>query len=227
MSKGKREKFAELETFPNVFQNFNPLEPRVYCVGEERKLKGCWHHDIFENDHPIVAELACGKGEYAVNLAKAFPDKNFVGIDVKGNRIWKGAKKALEAELSNVAFLRIRIETMAAYFAKGELDEVWITFPDPFPRKSKAKRRLTSPRFLEVYRKVLISNGLIHLKTDATSLFEYTLETLQHEQIEPETVIWDVHGMEEPPEVLQIRTFYEELHLEAGKQIHYLNFRLP
>lgn len=226
MSKGKKEKFAELETFPNVFQNFTPLDPKLICQGETRSMKGHWHDGYFRNTRPIVAELACGKGEYTVNLAKTFPGKNFIGIDIKGNRIWTGARQALDENLPNVAFVRTRVEQLTVFFKAKEISEIWITFPDPYPRKSKARKRLTSPRYLDVYRKILPPGANIHLKTDDTKLFEFTLESLQGENIKPEEVIWDVHDMEAPPVALQIITYYEHMHLEEGKKIKYLRFRL-
>jgi tRNA (guanine-N7-)-methyltransferase len=189
-------------------------------------MKGRWHKAYFDNDHPIVVELACGKGEYTVNLARAYPHKNFIGIDIKGNRIWKGARQALEEDLHNVAFVRTRIEQLPVFFAPGEIDEIWITFPDPFPRRSRAKKRLTSARFLDIYKKVLRAGGNIHLKTDDTNLFQFTLETLDEAGIEPNAVIWDVHSMDNPPEALQILTYYEQMHLAAQKKIKYLRFSL-
>lgn len=226
MSKGKKEKFAEVETFPNTFQNFTPLQPQLTCAGEVRSMKGNWNQAYFENDHPIVLELACGKGDYTVNLAKSNPNKNFIGVDVKGNRIWTGARQALDQELGNVAFVRTRIEQLPEFFDQNEISAIWITFPDPFPRKSQAKKRLTSPRFLDIYRKLLLPSGTVHLKTDATKLLEYTLEVLQEQGLEAEETIWDAHGMDQTPDFLQILTYYEKMHLEAGKKIKYVRFKL-
>ncbi len=226
MSKNKQAKFAELETFSNVFQNFTPLQPALTCCGEKVAMKGHWKELFFRNGNPIVLELACGKGDYSVNLARQYPEKNFIGIDVKGNRIWTGARQALVDGLENVAFVRTRIEQLSEFFAPEEISGIWITFPDPFPRKSRALKRLTSPRFLDIYRKVCKPGACIHLKTDATGLFEYTLEVLEEEGITAEEVILDVHGMAKTPEELQILTFYEKMHLEAKKKIHYLRFRL-
>ncbi len=226
MSKNKLAKFAELETFSNVFQNFTPLQPALICCGEKLGMKGRWNELFFKNDNPLVLELACGKGDYSVNLARQYPAKNFIGIDVKGNRIWTGAKRALEDGLGNVAFVRTRIEQLTEFFAPDEVAELWITFPDPFPRKSRAMKRLTSPRFLDIYRKVCKPGAGIHLKTDATGLFEYSLEVLEEEGITPEEMIFDVHGLAETPEELRILTYYEKMHLEAKKKIHYLRFRI-
>jgi len=226
MSKNKLAKFAELENFPNVFQNFTPLQPALTCCGEKAEMKGRWKELFFRNENPIVLELACGKGDYSVNLARQYPGRNLIGIDVKGNRIWTGARQALDEGLENVAFVRTRIEQLGEFFAPQEIAGIWITFPDPFPRKSRAMKRLTSPRFLDIYRKVCEPGARIHLKTDATGLFEYSLEVLAEEGIAPEEVIRDVHGMTRVPEELQILTYYEKMHLEAKKKIHYLRFRL-
>ena len=155
MGKDKLRRFAEVETFANVLQ-----------LDEGKPLRGQWSKEHFKNNNPVVLELACGKGEYTVNLAQLFPDKNFIGVDYKGNRIWRGAKTALEEGVHNVAFLRIQIENLLDYFAKGEVDEIWITFPDPQPQLSREKKRLTSPRFLEKYIEVLKPGGYVNLKTD-------------------------------------------------------------
>jgi len=226
MSKNKRAKFAELETFPHVFQNFTPLQPALTRCGVKVDIKGRWDELFFRNSNPIVLELACGKGDYSVNLARQHPDRNFIGIDVKGNRIWTGARQALDEGLGNIAFVRTRIEQLGEFFAPGEVSEIWITFPDPFPRKSRALKRLSSPRFLNIYRKVCEPGAPIHLKTDTTGLFDYSLEVLAEEGIMPEEVIRDVHGLAQVPRDLQILTYYEKMHLEAKKKIHYLRFRL-
>ena len=160
MGQKKLQRFEELKTFSNVLQF-------------PENMPGKWN-SFFNNSHPIVLELACGKGEYAVSLGKMFPEKNFIGVDLKGNRIWVGAKKALENNLNNVAFLRTQIDKIADYFAKNEVSEIWITFPDPQLRNSKAKKRLTHPKFLRSYQQFLIPGGLIHLKTDSPNLYEFT-----------------------------------------------------
>ncbi len=226
MSKNKLAKFAELEAFPNVFQNFTPLQPALTTCGNKVDYKGRWNEAYFAQPQDLVLELACGKGDYTVNLAKQFPEKNFIGVDVKGNRLWTGAKTALDEGLSNVAFVRTRIEQLALFFGPEEISEIWITFPDPFPRKSRALKRLTSPRFLNIYREICRPGALIHLKTDAENLFDYTLEVLEEERIEPKEVIRDVHGMPDIPPELQILTYYEKMHLAAGKKIQYLSFQL-
>src|SRR3954468_5439933 len=170
MGKDKLRRFAEIETFSNVLQ-----------LDAGKVYKGQWSDGFFKNNNPVVVELACGKGEYTVNLAQMFPDKNFIGIDYKGNRIWRGAKTALEDGVNNVAFLRMQIENLVDYFAPGEVDEIWITFPDPQPQLSREKKRLTSPRFLQMYRQILKPGGMIHLKTDNDQLYQYTLQIIEDE----------------------------------------------
>ena len=167
MGKDKLKRFAEVETFSNVLQ-----------LDAGKPFKEQWSTGFFKNSNPIILELACGKGEYAVNLARLFPGKNFIGIDYKGNRIWRGAKTALEDGVNNVAFLRIQIENITDYFGPGEVDELWITFPDPQPQVSREKKRLTSPRFLEKYRPILKPGGYINLKTDNDGLHIYTTEKI-------------------------------------------------
>lgn len=214
MSKNKLRKFAELTTFPNVFQTLVDL-------------KGKWHSDYFHNDNPIVLELACGRGEYTVALARRFPEKNFIGVDLKGARLWRGAKDALDSGLPNVAFLRIPIETISNWFAAGEVGEIWITFPDPFLREGRARKRLTSPRFLRLYREILTGEGIVHLKTDEPNLFAYTQEVVAAEGGVLHEVIDDIHADDKLTEILAIRTTYEGMHLEVGRTIRYLRFGLP
>ena len=211
MSKKKLIRFAELTTFPNVFESLVDL-------------RGKWHSDYFHNDNPIVLELACGRGEYTVALAQRFGEKNFIGIDIKGARLWRGAKEALEFKLANVAFLRIPIETMTNWFAPDEIAEVWITFPDPFLREGKVRKRLTSPRFLSLYRQVLKPGGVIHLKTDEPNLFAYTQEIVASEKGMLHEAIDDLYHSGRIDEVLSIQTNYERKHLEVGRTIRYLSF---
>ncbi|UCD17628.1 MAG: tRNA (guanosine(46)-N7)-methyltransferase TrmB [Candidatus Zixiibacteriota bacterium] len=211
MSKGKLAKFAELATFSNVFE----YEPPP---------KGRWHADYFKNNNPIALELACGKAEYTIELALRFPEQNFVGIDIKGARLWRGAKTALDLNLRNVAFVRHRIELIAEIFGPDEIAEIWITFPDPYPKKSKAKKRLTSPRFLNLYRQVLKEAGMIHLKTDDRNLFEFTRETLAEEQCIVHEIIEDLYAAPIGNQLLEIKTTYEKEYLEAGRTIRYLRF---
>ncbi|MBK7763809.1 MAG: tRNA (guanosine(46)-N7)-methyltransferase TrmB [Bacteroidetes bacterium] len=209
----KLQRFAELNTFSNVFQYPENIQAR-------------WT-EIFGNNHPIILELACGKGEYTVNMAKAFPDKNFIGIDVKGNRMYIGAKKALQEGIKNVAFLRIRIEQIIAYFNANQVAEIWITFPDPFLRESKAKNRLTHHKFLKMYQQILEKNGKMHLKTDSKPLFDFTIEMVEHHQCHIIEKIDDVHKNGEPAFPLSILTFYEKQHLLDHRTIQYICFNLP
>lgn len=213
MAHKKLIRFAELDTFSNVLQF-------------PRHIKGKWDK-FFENKNPIILELACGKGEYAVGLGFLFPSKNLIGIDLKGNRIWVGAKKALENNLQNVAFLRTHIDQVNEYFSKDEVTEIWITFPDPQLRKSKAKKRLTHPKFLRLYQQFLIRDGLVHLKTDSPDLYNFTKKVIEmygcvlHKDLE------DLYKQQDLPEVLKIKTHYESLDIAQSKRIHYLCFSLP
>lgn len=229
MSKrNKLQKFSELLTFPNVFENYEVGTSSL--TGENGlpvEMKGLWNEKFFKNNHPLTLELACGRGEYTLALARKYPNRNFIGVDIKGARIWKGARAALEDNLQNVAFLRTRIEQIERFFAPGEVNEIWITFPDPFLRKSKANRRLTSPNFLNIYRKILQHNGNVHLKTDETSLFDYSLEVLAsfpHASLQVQNN--DIYAGSLPMEELSIKTYYENMHLAGGKKIKYLRFTL-
>lgn len=226
--RNKLQKFAEVFSFPNVYENFNAKTPGLSGKnGVPVDLKGKWNAFHFHNDNPITLELACGKGDYAVGLAQRFPERNFIGVDIKGARIWRGAKTALEQNLGNVAFLRTRIEQVALFFDEKEVDEIWITFPDPFPRKSKTNRRLTSEMFLTHYRKFLKKGGLVHLKTDDPTLYEFTLEVLEGQ--ENWDILFnddDIYAKSLPIPELEIKTFYEKQHLAAGKTIKYIQFRL-
>lgn len=214
MGKDKLRKFAEIDTFSNVFQ-----------LDEGKAMKGRWATDFFGNRHPLVLELACGKGEYTVSMAKLFPEKNYIGIDYKGNRLWRGAKTALEERIPNVAFLRIQIETLLDYFEEGEVAEIWITFPDPQPQRSREKKRLTAPSFLEKYDHVLESGGAIHLKTDNDGLHAYTLEKLGEMAIAPCLQTTDLYRSAFVDEVLAIKTYYEKKYLVENKNINYLKWR--
>ncbi len=221
-------KFAEILTYPNVFENPDFHDPHLIGLnGEKVEMKGKWDELYFKNGNPIILELACGRGEYSYALGKTFPDKNFIGVDIKGARIYQGAKKTLEANLQNVAFLRTKIELIDHFFETNEISEIWITFPDPFLRESKANKRLTSPRFLDLYRKILKSNGLIHLKTDDPTLFEYSLETLKED---PNAKILyqddDIYTKPLPEVALEIKTYYEIQHLSKGRKIKYIRFCL-
>lgn len=213
MPKNKLKKFDEYNSFTNTYD-------------ARDQLSGKWHEQVFGNNNPITLELACGRGEYTIGLASLFPGRNFIGIDVKASRMWKGAKYALENKLSNVAFIRIQIDFLASFFKPGEIDEIWITFPDPQPQKPRAKQRLTSPKFLELYKTLLGPGKMIHLKTDSDFLLEYTLETLSgmpaviHELIRNTDLETDLK-----PE-LQIRTYYEQMWREKEIPIKYLRFSL-
>jgi tRNA (guanine-N7-)-methyltransferase len=229
MSKrNKLQKFAELLTFPNVYENFDPQKPQLTGInGEPVDRKGQWAKAHFGNEQPITLELACGRGEYTLDLAAAYPDRNFIGVDVKGARIWKGASIALERKLDNAAFLRTRIEEIAYFFAPGEIAEIWITFPDPFLRKSKANRRLTAARFLKEYKKILAPDGVLHLKTDEPNLYEFTLESLA--EFPGATILYqddDIYSKPLALPELETKTYYERMHLAEGKTIKYVRWRL-
>ena len=221
-SKNKLKRFRENESFPNVVQ---PTREEV--VDGEFILKGKWSSDFFKNDKPIVLELGCGKGEYSVALAEAYPEKNFIGIDIKGARFWRGAKTALEEGLQNVAFLRSQIELVDLLFAENEVDEIWITFPDPQIKYKRTKHRMTNSEFLQRYKKILKPQGLVNLKTDSEFMHGYTLGLLHGEGHEVVQANHNVYKNEySPKEVTGIQTFYEKQYLEQGKPITYIQFRI-
>lgn len=203
-------------------------QPALVGVGMQSvELRGKWGESHFGNTNPITLELACGGGEYTVGLAREFPNRNFIGVDVKGNRLWKGAKTALEEGLTNAAFLRTRIEIIEQFFAAGEVAEIWITFPDPFPRSSKENRRLTSAFFLEKYRQIFALGGLVHLKHDDPDFYQFTLETISQDV--RNTLIFkseDIYASDLPYPELGIQTLYETFHLAAGKTIKYVRFQI-
>jgi len=226
MSKrNKLKKFAEIYSFPHVYENFNPKDPKLLGEnGKEADLKGQWAEKHFQNEHSLTLELACGKGDYTVGLARLYSEQNFIGVDIKGARIWRGATTALEEKLSNVAFLRTRIEQLHYFFEPEEIAEIWITFPDPF--MDKESRRLTAARFLEIYRKLLKKNGLVHLKTDSDELYQYTLGVLK--RVNTFELLYEEGDIYSKPlhlPELEIKTFYEKGHLEAGKTIKYIQMR--
>ena len=193
------------------------------------ELKGKWNATFFKNDHPIVLELGCGKGEYTVALAEKFPDKNFIGIDIKGSRFWRGAKTAIENEMNNVAFIRTQIELIDYAFAENEVSEIWITFPDPQIKFKRTKHRLTHPEFLRKYHTVLNKDGIIHLKTDSEFLHGYTHGIIQmedHEVILTNHNVYNPDNFEMPEEITSIQTFYEKKFLEKDKNITYIRFKL-
>jgi tRNA (guanine-N7-)-methyltransferase len=222
LGKNKLKKFSEMETFQRVFQP--PFED---VFGKDHFLKGRWGTEVFCNRQPIVLELGCGKGEYTVGQAEMDPSRNFIGVDIKGARIWRGAKFANEKGLFNVAFLRARIEFIESFFAQGEADEIWITFPDPQLKRRRSKKRLTGPLFLNRYRSFLRDNGIINLKTDNVHLYEYTLTLVRHNMLE---VIHETRDLYRAPflnDTLAIQTYYEKQFLSEGATINYLSFRLP
>ncbi len=218
----KLEKFADFEEFKNCLSFGFDHIPQGFA------MKGFWLEKQFQNKAPLVLELGCGRGEYSVGLAEKNRDKNFIGIDVKGNRIWTGAKYAIDHHLNNVAFLRTRIDFIEHCFGKNEVDEIWITFPDPQPQKTRARKRLTHPMFLNRYKNILKPGGVIHLKTDSTSLYEYSMEVI-HELKLP--LIWQTNHLYNncPPEraeLIQIKTYYEKLFTDKGEDIKYIQFTL-
>lgn len=215
MGKDKLRKFAEIDTFPNVYQ-----------LDAGKELKGKWALQHFKNEHPVVLELACGKGEYALNLARLFPEKNFIGVDLKGNRIWRGARTGMDEGVANLAFLRIQIEDIMEFFGEDEIDEIWITFPDPQPQDSREKKRLTFPGFLEKYRTFLKPEGKINLKTDNDGLYLYTVEKVEELGLKLHKQTDQLYKSEFYDEVLSIKTHYERIYLKHDKSINYIQFSL-
>ncbi len=213
MSRRKIKRFEEMKTFSNTFEY--PVE-----------IKGRWHSDVFKNSNPIVLELGCGEGEYPIGMSAIFPERNFIGIDLKGSRLWKGARYCIEAKQANAAFIRSRIEVIDTYFEPGEIDEIWITFPDPQPRDKWEKKRLTSGDYLSLYNRILKPGGYIHLKTDNVQLYEYTLDllkTLGHTIIFHHQDIYSLFNLE--PEMI-IETTFEKKFKEMGEKIKYIRFQL-
>lgn len=221
-SKNKLKRFKDNEKFKNVIQ---PSRDEV--LQRQFKYRGHWHEQYFGNKNPIVVELGCGKGEYSVALAEKYQNKNFVGIDIKGARFWRGAKTAIEENLSNVAFVRTQIELVDLIFDESEVDEIWITFPDPQIKYKRTKHRMTNPSFLEKYKKILKPSGLIHLKTDSEFMHGYTLGLLEGLGY---SILYSHHNIyinhEAPAEVTGIQTFYEKQYLDKGKPITYIKFQL-
>jgi tRNA (guanine-N7-)-methyltransferase len=212
----------KLERFKIIEERTNVIEPTKPIY---KTIKGKWREEHFKNDKPITIELACGRGEYSVGLGRLFPERNFIGVDVKGERIWKGSTVAVEENLTNVAFLRTHILLIENFFEPGEIDEVWLTFPDPRPTKRDIKRRLTSPRFMEMYKRLLKPGGYVRLKTDNTILYEYTLEEAQNRtDISDLKFTNDVYASDLRPECFDIKTRYEEAFAAKGETIKYLRF---
>ena len=221
-SKNKLKRFKENETFSNVFQ-----PTRSELVDQTYQYKGFWNEKVFKNNNPIVLELGCGKGEYSVSLAQKFPNKNFIGIDIKGARFWRGAKTAVEENIPNVAFIRTQIELIEYVFAKNEVDEIWITFPDPQIKYKRTKHRMTNSAFLQRYKNVLKPDGIMNLKTDSEFMHGYTLGLLHGEGHEVLYANNDVYRQEgSPEEVTAIQTFYESQYLEQNKPITYIRFKI-
>lgn len=224
MGKGKLAKFAEMETFSNVFQY-----PFSVVDNVPFEMKGHWREQYFKNNHPVVLELGCGKGEYTVELARLYPEMNFIGVDIKGARMWTGAKQAIEAGLKNVAFLRTNIEIIDRFFAESEVQEIWLTFSDP--QMKNAHKRLTSTFFLNRYRKFLVDGGIVHLKTDSNFLFTYTTCMVKVNKLPVVFSTEDLYHTEgldeETHKILSIQTYYESMWIERGLNIRYMKFLLP
>ena len=217
MGKNKLSKFANMDEYPHVFQYpFSVLQEKGF------DMKGKWNELFFKNDNPIVLELGCGKGEYTVGLAKLFPDKNFIGIDIKGARMWTGAKQSLEDGMKNVAFLRTHIELINHFFGEGEVSEIWITFPDP--QMAKVNKRMTSTRFMKLYREILSEKGIIHLKTDSSFMFTYTREMVKANSLPVLYQTDDLYHSGLVDDILKIQTYYEQQWLARGLNIKYIKF---
>ena len=221
-SKNKLKRFKENETFENVFQ-----PSREEVAAGDFSLRGKWNADFFKNTNPLILELGCGKGEYTVGLAEKYPEKNFIGIDIKGARFWRGAKTAVEDQLHNVAFIRTQIELVDCIFGEHEVDEIWITFPDPQIKYKRTKHRMTNTEFLQLYKKILKPDGLVNLKTDSEFMHGYTLGLLHgagHEVLYANHNVYVNEGA--PSEVTEIQTFYEKQYLEINKAITYIRFKI-
>lgn len=221
-------KFTELLTFNNVYENLDPPNPLLAASqGVMLEMRNKWHTEHFKNDNPITLELACGRGEYTIALAERYPDRNFIGVDIKGARIWKGAKIAQKKGLHNVVFVRTKIEFSDLFFGKGEIDEIWITFPDPFLKKGKYNRRLTSPNYLKTYKSFTKDNAPIHLKTDSDVMYHHTKEVIQELSLDLVIDTYDVYG-DNPllhPD-LDVKTYYENANISNAETIKYLQFKI-
>lgn len=215
MARKKLIRFEEIEARENIFTAENILS---------REMKGRWREEYFKNSNPIVLELGCGRGEYTVGLASRFPDKNFLGIDIKGDRLWVGSSQAIENDLKNVGFLRVQIQHLEDYFADQEINEIWITFPDPRPKVRDIKRRLTSPRYLNIYKKIIAPKGIVHLKTDNTPLFDFTLETLEDFKVTLLAQTTDLYSSPLNNDHFGIKTKFEQSFYDQGFDIKYLKF---
>jgi tRNA (guanine-N7-)-methyltransferase len=230
VGKNKLERWTELNTFSNVIQ---PVlgDLKADDSGEltvkDHPVKGKWNSEIFGNRNPLVLELGCGRGEYTIGLATRFPGKNFIGVDIKGARLWRGAKTSNEKKMGNAAFLRTRIEFINAFFCEDEIDEIWITFPDPHPGTRNANKRLTSPWYLNSYRSLIKDNGLIHLKTDNSELYRFTRQVALKNGLEILFDTDDLYGSDLSDDILAIKTHYEQIFLKQGLTINFLSFRMP
>lgn len=223
-NRSKLEKFSDNLHFENVFENISFSNPQL-IAGIDRivNYKSIWKSDYFKNDNPIIMELACGRGEYCIGLSRLFPNINLIGVDIKGARIWKGASESLKQRIDRIAFVRSKIELIHHFFGIGEVDEIWITFPDPFPRPSKSNKRLVSKYFLDIYSNILKKNALVHLKTDDLNLYEFGINSiLENDCFELVYKSDNIYQKELFHEALQIKTYYERMHLEKGKTIKYL-----
>ena len=209
-----------MRDYPHVFEY-----PYSVVDNVPFPMKGHWGETFFKNDRPIVLELGCGRGEYTVGLGRLFPEKNFIGVDIKGARMWTGATESLQAGMTNVAFLRTQIEIIDRFFAEGEISEIWLTFSDP--QMKKATKRLTSTYFMERYRRLLTDRGLVHLKTDSNFMFTYTKYMIEHNHLPVEVMTEDLYHSGMADEILSIRTYYEQQWLDRGLNIKYIRFRLP
>jgi tRNA (guanine-N7-)-methyltransferase len=227
-TRNKLQKFSELLSFPHVFENFSYEKPELQGEGGAPvELKAVWKTKVFKNDAPITLELACGRGEYTVALAARYPNRNFIGIDIKGARIWQGATQSLEKGLTNAAFLRTRIELVHHFFGEAEIDEIWITFPDPFLRDSKSNRRLTSAWFLDIYRYFLKKGGIVHLKTDSPILYDFTLEVLaEDQQCQLLYASEDLYAAPLAYDELDVQTYYEAKNISGSGVSKYLRFTI-
>ncbi|MCU0459136.1 MAG: tRNA (guanosine(46)-N7)-methyltransferase TrmB [Bacteroidales bacterium] len=222
MGKNKHARWAEMKGFDHVIE---PSFDEVFR--QHHSLRGRWHGEWFRNNNPIILELGCGKGEYTVGLATRYPEKNFIGIDIKGARMWKGAKQASIMGLPNATFLRTRIEFTTSFFAPGEVDEIWLTFPDPQMKRKREKKRLSGPHFLNLYRQYLKDGGIVHLKTDCRELYDYTAALAEKNGLKTITSVTDLHRDLPGDPLLSIRTHYEEMFLKQSIPITYLSFSLP
>lgn len=219
MAKKKLYRYQALNDLDNV------IELEDYSPTTVSPHRGRWCEAVFGNEQPLILELACGKGDYTISLAARYPEINFIGVDVKGDRIWRGAVEALENDLKNVRFLRIYIDHINNYFADREVDEIWITFPDPYLNEKKESKRLTSPVFLDRYRKILKRGGRVNLKTDSPELFDFTMDVIRDQHLEIVTFVEDVHNQDHDVPNLDILTYYEKKHLEDGRTIYFVSFK--